>query len=210
MDEHDPPPTAAGTPPTPAEHPTVSSLLLGEVQRMDPAAWSRLVDTFGGIVYRWCRTSGVSENDAADVVQDVFASVARGIGGFQRQKAQGSFRSWLATITRNRVRDHFRRQSAQQAPVGGTDAWQALEQHPELLESTICADSAQHAVVRRVFASVQAEFEPATWQAFWLTTVENLAAAEVAQATGLGIASVYQAKSRVLRRLRQRLGELPE
>ncbi len=210
MDEYDSHPSTASAARSPAEHPTASSLLLGEVQRMDPAAWSRLVDTFGGIVYRWCRASGVSENDAADVVQEVFASVARGIGGFQRQKAQGSFRSWLATITRNRVRDHFRRQAAQQAPVGGTDAWQALEQHPDLLESTICADSAQHPVVRRVLERVQAEFEPATWQAFWLTTVENRAAAEVAQATGLGIASVYQAKSRVLRRLRQRLGELPE
>jgi len=210
MDEHASQLSAAGGARTPAEHPTVSSLLLSEVQRMDPAAWSRLVDTFGGIVYRWCRTSGVGEHDAADVVQDVFASVARGIGGFQRQKDQGSFRSWLATITRNRVRDHFRRQAGQQSPVGGTDAWQALEQHPELLESTICSDSVQHAVVRRVLQSVQAEFEPATWNAFWLTTVENRSAAEVAQATGLGIASVYQAKSRVLRRLRQRLAELPE
>jgi RNA polymerase sigma-70 factor (ECF subfamily) len=210
MDEHNSQPSAASGTRTLAEHPTVSSLLLGEVQRMDPAAWSRLVDTFGGIVYRWCRTSGVSEDDAADVVQDVFASVARGIVGFQRQKDQGSFRSWLATITRNRVRDHFRRQAAQQSPVGGTDAWQALEQHPDLLESTICSDNAQHAVVHRVLASVRAEFEPATWNAFWSVTVENRSAAEVAQATGLGIASVYQAKSRVLRRLRQRLTELPE
>ncbi len=210
MDEHDSQPSAAGESRTPAEHPTVSSMLLCEVQRMDPVAWSRLVDTFGGIVYRWCRTSGVGENDAADVVQDVFASVARGIGGFQRQKDHGSFRSWLATITRNRVRDHFRHQAAHQFPAGGTDAWRALEQHPDPLESTICGDSAQNSVVRRVLESVQAEFEPSTWNAFWQTTIENRSAADVAQATGLAVASVYQAKSRVLRRLRQRLAELPE
>lgn len=210
MDGHDSQPPAAGEHPSPAEHPTASSMLLYEVQRMDPAAWSRLVETFGGIVYRWCRTSGVRENDAADVVQDVFASVARGIGGFQRQKDHGSFRSWLATITRNRVRDYFRRQAAHPSPIGGTDAQLALEQHPDSLDSTICGDSAQNPMIHRVLQSVRAEFEPSTWNAFWQTTVENRSAAAVAQATGLAVASVYQAKSRVLRRLRQRLMELPQ
>jgi RNA polymerase sigma-70 factor, ECF subfamily len=106
-------------PPDPPEHPTVSSLLLDGAKQMDPVAWSRLVSTFGPVVYRWCRSSGIRDSDAPDVVQEVFASVARGIGTFERQKEQGSFRSWLATITRNRVRDHFRRQSQRETAAGG-------------------------------------------------------------------------------------------
>lgn len=194
----------------PPEHPTVSSMLLCDVQQMDPVAWSRLVDTFGSIVYRWCRCSGVNESDAADVVQDVFASVARGITGFQRQQEQGSFRSWLATITRNRVRDHFRRQAIHQAAAGGTDAWHALQQHADSLDSTITPETAQTAIVRRVLAGVRAEFELSTWNAFWMTTVESKLPTDVAETTGLSLASVYQAKSRVLRRLRQRLAEIPQ
>ena len=191
------------------EHPTLSSGQLRGVRSMDPTAWSRLVTTFGPIVYRWCRTSGVQEADAPDIVQEVFASVARSIATFQREKAQGSFRSWLATITRNKVRDHFRLSAKSQHAEGGTEALIHLQQFAEELDSTICAESAEASIVRLVLGQVEAEFEPATWRAFWLTTIENRKAAEVAAELGMSSASVYQAKSRVLRRLRSRLAELP-
>ena len=192
------------------EHPTLSSALLGGVQQMDPDSWSRLVTTFGPIVYRWCRASGVGESDAPDLVQNVFASVARGIGSFERQKEQGSFRAWLATITRNQVRDHFRRQAHREAAVGGSGAWQQLQEQPDELDSTICPDLVRSAVIRRVLESVRNEFEASTWNAFWLSAVDGKTAAEVSSEVGISVASVYQSKSRVLRRLRQRLAELPD
>lgn len=200
---------------TPAndDHPTLSSMMLRGVQRMEADSWNRLVGTFGPIVYRWCRTSGLSPADTPDLVQDVFASVARGIGDFERQKSEGSFRSWLATITRNRVRDHFRRlakrNEAEGGAAGGTDAMVRLQQHSETLDSTICPDSIESPLVRQVLASVESEFEATTWLAFWRTTVDGQAASEVARSVGISIASVYQAKSRVLRRLRSRLAEVP-
>jgi DNA-directed RNA polymerase specialized sigma24 family protein len=51
----------------------------------------------------------VSEADAADVSQDVFAAVARHIADFRRERPGDSFRGWLWTITRNKVRYHWRR-----------------------------------------------------------------------------------------------------
>lgn len=196
-------------PPAPPEHPTLSSMHLDGVRAMDPTAWSRLVTTFGPIVYRWCRTSGVKESEAPDVVQEVFASVARGIATFQREKTEGSFRSWLATVTRNKVRDHFRRQAKRQHAEGGTEALLYLQQFAEELDSTICAESAEASIVRHVLEQVEAEFEPTTWRAFWLTTIENQRAADVAAELRISSASVYQAKSRILRRIRLRLSELP-
>lgn len=197
------------TQPPANEHPTLSSLLLAGAQEMDPESWSRVVNTFGPIVYRWCRTSGVAESDAADVVQEVFASVARGIPKFQREKQTGSFRSWLATITRNRVRDHFRRQSKRQQAIGGTEAMQQLQLHADAIDETIDPESIDSPIVRRVLESVKNEFEPSTWQAFWLTAVDSQPAATAANTVGISVASVYQAKSRVLRRLRQQLARLP-
>ncbi|QDT13317.1 ECF RNA polymerase sigma factor SigE [Planctomycetes bacterium K23_9] len=176
---------------------------------MQPEFWSRLVHTFGPIVYRWCRSSGVSESDSPDVVQEVFASVARGISDFQRQKESGSFRSWLATITRNRVRDYFRRQARQQSAAGGTEAFQFLQQQADVIDESICGDSIDSPLVRRVLKSVRVEFEETTWRAFWLTTIESQSPSLVADSTGLSVASVYQAKSRILRRLRQAMAELP-
>ncbi len=192
------------------EHPTVSNSVLDGVKRHDPVQWSRLVETFGPIVYRWCRTSGVTESDAPDVVQEVFASVARAIGSFERQKETGSFRSWLATITRNRVRDHYRKRVSIERAEGGTEALQRLQQKADSLDESIDGGSINSPLIRQILKSVEAEFEPATWEAFWLTAVENRTASAVAESTGLSVASVYQAKSRVLRKLRKRLDELPQ
>ena len=63
--------------------------------------------------------------------------------------------------------------------------------------------------MNQALKEVEAEFEPATWNAFWQTAVDNRRASDVAQANGMSVASVYQAKSRVLRRLRAYLAEIP-
>ena len=195
------------------ELPSLSTSLLDRVQQMEPDAWARLVTVFSPIVYRWCRQSGLIAQDATDVVQEVFSSVARGIGNFERAKKEGSFRSWLATITRNRIRDHHRCGVKQPFATGGTDAqlqWNELpESFDASLEHSVSEASMNDLLPRRVLDLVQAEFEPMTWQAFWLTTVDGKSAGEVAEQLSLNVASVYQAKSRVLRRFRQRLGELP-
>ncbi|MEZ6080217.1 MAG: sigma factor [Pirellulaceae bacterium] len=74
-------------------------MLLAQVQQMDSQGWDRLVQIFGPIIYRWCRTAGIDNSDAPDIVQEVFASLVRGIPDFRRLKETGSFRCWLATIT---------------------------------------------------------------------------------------------------------------
>ncbi|MEL7498210.1 MAG: sigma-70 family RNA polymerase sigma factor [Planctomycetota bacterium] len=204
----------------PSDLPSVSTSLLYRVQQMEPDAWARLVEVFSPIVYRWARQSGMQQSEAADVVQDVFIAVARHIPNFQRQKESASFRSWLATITRNRVRDHFRRQASQPNAMGGTEAlqqWNRLP-HKELdsripsdadLERTISLADLDVSVPRQVLEMVKKESDPKTWKAFWETTVMGDSAGDVADRLQMNVASVYQAKSRVLRRLRKKLDELP-
>jgi RNA polymerase sigma-70 factor (ECF subfamily) len=55
---------------------------------------------------------------------------------------------------------------------------------------------------------VRGEFENRTWEAFWRTAVEDRPARDVADELGMSVLAVYKAKSRVLRRLRQELGDL--
>jgi RNA polymerase sigma-70 factor (ECF subfamily) len=55
---------------------------------------------------------------------------------------------------------------------------------------------------------VRGEFEERTWQAFWLTTIDGRAPAALADELGMTSAAIRQAKSRVLRRLKQEMGEL--
>ena len=195
------------------EHPSLSTSMLYRVQQMQPDAWTCLVETFGPIVYHWCRQSGVRAHDSSDLVQDIFSSVARGIGKFERAKTSGSFRSWLATITRNRVRDYFRRDVIKH-PIGtgGTNLLLQLNNVPDDLEQTLSdinQDSLEDRLPAQVLEKVRTEVEPRTWQAFWQTTVENRNPQQVAEELQMKLASVYQARSRVLRRLRARMDELP-
>lgn len=81
---------------------------------------------------------------------------------------------------------------------------------PEDIDSTVCAADATTPLIREVLLQVEEEFESTTWQAFWMTTINGAKASDVAGQLGISAASVYQSKSRVLRRLRQRLAELPQ
>lgn len=197
----------------PQSLPSLSSSLLLRVQDMQPEAWARLVDVFSPIIYRWARQAGLPGTDASDIVQEVFTSIARRVHSFQRQKDKGSFRSWLATITRNQIRDHFRRKAKHPDGHGGTEAMARIMNvatpESDSWENTISVAALETKLPQRVLQIVRSECDPKTWQAFWSTTIEEKAASVVASELQISIASVYQAKSRTLRKLRRRLGEIP-
>ncbi|MBX3420940.1 MAG: sigma-70 family RNA polymerase sigma factor [Pirellulaceae bacterium] len=192
------------------QSPSLSSQFLLRLCEMQASAWSRLVESFSPIVYAWCRRAGLPGHDAADVVQDVFATVARKIHQFDHQRPGASFSAWLATITRTRLADFFRRRTGQPQATGGSDALAWLQAVPDLEHDEDSRSQFQAKLIGRVLEMVEEEFEPRTWQAFRMTAIENRSAAEVAQQLSISIASVYQARCRVLRRLKQRLGELPQ
>jgi len=185
--------------------------LLERVKVDDRAAWHRLVDLYAPLVYRWCRRYGLPEQDAADVFQDVFQSVATHIAGFRKEKESDTFRGWLRTITRNKVRDHFRKSGREPAGEGGSEAQIRLSALPATPLPDADDSGEEHAdrgLFGRALALIRSEFEPRTWQAFWLTAVDGRTPNEVSAELGMSPGAVRVAKSRVLRRLREELGEL--
>jgi RNA polymerase sigma-70 factor (ECF subfamily) len=189
-----------------------SPSLLARVRQHDPAAWSRLSRLYGPLVYQWSRRCGLSAEDAADIVQEVFGVLAKRIDAFRRERPDDTFRGWLWTIARNKVRDHARRARAQAAADGGTEAYRRLQQLPDNAPEPWADDNertvSERGIVSRALALIQTEFETTTWQAFWIATVEHKTAAEIADQLGLTKHAVHQAKYRVLRRLREELDGL--
>ena len=63
-------------------------------------------------------------------------------------------------------------------------------------------------VFRKLQTVVQPDFTPTTWEAFRRFALDGLPAAEVAEDLGLTVNAVLQAKSRILKRLREEAGDL--
>jgi RNA polymerase sigma-70 factor (ECF subfamily) len=181
-----------------------SASLLERLRRPDDQqAWARFVDLYTPLLYFWACRVGLRGQDAQDLVQEVFLTLVRKLPEF-RLEPGGSFRAWLRTVTINTYRDALRRRKQVAIPVPEHVLQEVEEpQGGGLLE----AEYRNHLIGRAV-QIMQADFQPQTWQACWAVVVEERAPAEVARELGLTVGAVYAAQARVLRRLRQELGEL--
>jgi len=186
--------------------------LLQRAKQQDADAWERLTHLYTPLVYSWCRQCGVSPADASDVMQEVFQAVHRTLDRFRRDRPGDTFRGWLWMITRNKVRDHFRAVGQRPQVTGGTTAHVLIEQVPEEepLSTSSVAGTAQDSVFLRGLEFVKAEFEEKTWKAFWRFAVDGVKAVEVAEELDMSPGAVRKAKLRVMRRLKEELGDLVE
>jgi RNA polymerase sigma-70 factor, ECF subfamily len=73
----------------------------------DAVAWEELVRMFQRRIYNLCYRFTGSADDAEDLTQDVFIKIYRSLESWEPSK--GAFATWLTTMTRNLLVDHFRR-----------------------------------------------------------------------------------------------------
>ena len=167
-------------------------------------AWDQFVELYSPLLYHWAGRAGLRGDDAADLVQDVFAILVRKLPEFEYDRNRG-LRNWLRTVTMNRWRELLRRQHVRHADHNGAT-----------LEDVPAPDGAEpfweveyrELLTRRLLEVMQAEFQPATWKACWACVVEGRPAAEVGAELGLSPGAVRAAKFRVLCRLRAELDGL--
>lgn len=175
--------------------------------RADQGSWGEFHERYGELLYRYARRRGASHNEAEDVVQDVEMYVFKAMDRFRYDAHKGRFRAYLRTS----VVHALGRRSAKRAR-------QEVALEPQVLES-LTQESAEtdekwerewrmHRL-RSALRSVAGEIEPATMQAFRLYALENRSAAETARQLGISTDTVYQAKSRVLKRLKERVAAMP-
>lgn len=195
-----------------ADRNSTSSSLIARARDADPQAWERLCRLYGPVIYHWALGAGLQSHDASDVMQDVFAAVATNLTRFHKRAPHDSFRGWLWTITRNRIRDLHRRRRGKANPQGGSSAMQLMRELPASPPSTDSGQGKSEAQMlwHRALRLAQSDFEPRTWEAFWRATVDEESPADVARDMGLSVWAVYKARARVLRRLREEFEGLLE
>ena len=212
-----------GTPPGSDElrAPTgaTSVTLLQQARAGDEAAWRQLFRLYTPLVCYWCRKRGVRESDVDDILQDVFQTAARALVGFRRTRPDDTFRGWLHGITRNKVLESYRRRSSQPQGEGGTDNERRLGELADSGGEGGAAyptanddhDDDDPKLVRELFHTVmemvRAEFEERTWLAFWRTVIDGQRPVDIAAELDVSPAAVRMAKCRVVRRVREQLGD---
>jgi RNA polymerase sigma-70 factor (ECF subfamily) len=167
----------------------------------DPEAWERFVRLYTPLLLVWTARAGLQENDAADLIQEVFIMLLKKLPEFTYDPGK-SFHAWLRTVVLNKWREHCRRAVL---PSAGAEA---LADVADPAEAFWEAEDRQHLV--RQARLMQAHFTEATWRACWETTVNDRPAAEVAKELGMTPGAVRVARFRVLARLRQELAGLVE
>jgi RNA polymerase sigma-70 factor (ECF subfamily) len=191
------------------DHPnpdSTASDLLSAARRMDPVAWQEVLDRYSWLIFQWCRNAGLRLEDAADVVQTVMAQAAVSLSRFQKDGKRAAFRRWLRTITRRRITDFRRADANQPHGEGGSSAQQRIQAVAQDASDSSLEHSAKadlRAKLWKLLEQFEDELDEVTWQAFWLTFVENLTSSEAGLMLGMTSNAVRLAKGRVLQRLRE-------
>jgi len=73
----------------------------------DAAAWEEIVQRYHRRIYNICYRFAGSGDDAQDLTQDVFIKMYKTLNTYDVER--GAFMTWVTTITRNLLVDHFRK-----------------------------------------------------------------------------------------------------
>lgn len=188
---------------------TRASLLIKLQDSRNQQAWTEFLEIYEPLIARLARRRGIQAADVGEVTQEVLMAVAAAIHRWESKSGQGSFRGWLATITRNLVVNFLIRQSRHPRGRGDTSFKNWLEDQPapEGEVSALFDLERRRQTFRWAAEQIRPEFRETTWQAFWMTAVEDREIADVTQKLGVTAGVVYVSRSRVMKRLREVAGE---
>jgi RNA polymerase sigma-70 factor (ECF subfamily) len=187
--------------------------LLGRLRDWDDReSWQDFYNTYWKLIYGVARKAGLTEAEAEDVTQETIVTVAKKMEDFRYDPALGSFKGWLLHTTRWRIGDCLRKRLPGGRPAGGgaDDALptRTVQQVPDPASLDLGAlwekdwranllDAALERVKRRVNA--------VDFQIYDLTAIKGWSVAEARRTLGVSAYRVYNARSRVARKLRAEL-----
>lgn len=188
---------------------TTTTLLHGLADPANGAAWGRFVERFRPPLLAYLLRSGVREHDADDLAQEALIEFARAFGDGRYDRARGRLSAWLFGIALHCVLRHRQRAGrGREAPLGDAEFWSL--QVDEKSSDAAWDSEWERWVWQECLRRVRHEFEATTLRAFVLVAREERTPSEAAEELGVPIKAVYNAKHRVLNRLRELRVELED
>ena len=171
-------------------------------------AWDAFAERFRRPVVSFARGMGLKEADAEDVAQETLIAFAEAYRRGQYDPSKGRLSRFLFGIAyRQALR--ARRIGVGADPGGGgvgvanaeSGFWSKV---PDEQTATGIWDTEwEQALLERCLQQARAEFEPQTFRAFEMVVREEKSPDEAAERAGITVKSVYNAKHRILNRIRE-------
>ena len=184
--------------------PTRYSLLSRLQNWDDEKSWKDFFDTYWRLIYSVAIKSGLTEQEAQDVVQETIICVAKDIHKFKRDQKLGSFKGWLKNLTRWRIADQLEKRGHAKyladSPESESGETLSLEEIPdpastglELLWDKEWKMNLFETAVDRVKRRIKAE----QYQIFYMYSVKRWPVKRVAEAFGVSTGYIYLTHHRV-------------
>lgn len=184
---------------------TTSTILGGLRDFQDRGAWERFVARFRAPIVHLALSNGLKPADAEDVAQETLLAFADGFRAGNYDVRKGQLSRWLFGIAYRQIlrareaRDRRAADAALEAEhTGGA---------PDIADEGAATRSWdiewERALLAQCMARARTEVQPQTFRAFELVAIENRDAAAVADELAIDIKSVYNAKHRILKRIRE-------
>lgn len=180
---------------------TTTTLLAELNDPRSDAAWDGFLHRFRVPVSSFLRGQGIPEADLEDVAQDVLVTFVELYRGNRYDRERGRLSSWLFGIAHKLVlRQRARRRRLDEK----IEATEGAEASPEDSASwDLWSRYWNEFLLRESLRRARDEFSPQTFAAFELTALKGEEAERTAQELGIDVKAVYNARHRVLSRMRQ-------
>jgi RNA polymerase sigma factor (sigma-70 family) len=198
--------------------PTRRSLLDRLRDWEDQASWRDFFNTYWKFIYSVAIRSGLSDQEAEDVVQETVLSVAKKMPEFVYDPGRCSFKGWLMHVTRLRIVDQLRRRQPafQQSPAGDADSRRtpAVERVPDASadaqQDAAWDDEWERNLVDAAMERVKLRVRPEHYQIFYLSAVKGLGTLEVARMLQVNVGQVYLVRHRLAKEVKREVARLKE
>jgi RNA polymerase sigma-70 factor (ECF subfamily) len=182
------------------------------VQLKSPAnreAWDQFALVYRPVICRLARRRGLQDADAQDLAQRVLMAIASAIGSWEKSSESVQFRHWLRRVARNAIVNALSRRPHDRAAGGSAVHELLLEQaHPDPESNAQIELEYRRELYRQAARIVRSDVETETWRAFELTVIQNRSIDEAAIDLEKPVGTIYAARSRIMRRLRETVREL--
>lgn len=191
------------------EFPETHSSLLHQIRSPDDReAWEEFTLSYGPVIYRMARRRGMQDADAQDLVQTVFMQISGAIARWEAGPEK-RFRHWLRRVVKNAIVTALTR-GPREVAIGGSEIQEVFAARcdsEQAVERDLLLEHKREQYLQAALR-VRSDISEDTWLPFELTVIGDKTCSEASALTGKSVGTVYAARSRVMRRIREEIQRL--